>query len=347
MPVIATRPAITPATPYRPWTYRTIGVELEFLRDGSITGTGINRALRHAMDTVPGGGHPVQGNGSQYHHSAGGTWDVKRDGSCGWEVSTPALYLDDAGHNAELKAGVLALAAMNARVDETCGLHVWVDCSDFDAEDLRRLIALWVRYEPFFFSIQPRERWANRYCQALRQSTWTGSTSSKWETAQRAIQAGTSSHLRTWCQELEKYCSLKTEDWWVHGRVEFRLGAGTLDYETVRCWSMLLLAVVERARNHREGWTAIPVTVPSQRDIGYGFTYAHMFKLLGVKSDSRRLNEQTVAPEATPMRDWARTRILQHAMPTLAANGVSTPSSRPHRVRTRPAPSTSSSQDTL
>jgi hypothetical protein len=312
-------PPVSDTTPYRPWTTRTIGWELEFNRHAtsgeSISGRRINRALC-AADT----GYDVTGEGQSYHHSDGSTWDVKYDGSCGWEVSTPAVFLDAEGHSDALRRGVHALAALDPSVNESCGLHVWIDCSDFDADALRRLMALWCRYEPFFYGLQPRSRWSNTYAQALHRATWTDQNSRHWHTAREAIGSRTSDQLRRACRALDKYVSIKTADFFLHGRVEFRLGAGTLRYEDVRLWTMLLLTVVERAKQSaRSDVPAISLAVNNDALLPYGMPNQRVFEMLGLAGNNAFHKAPRIAPEAREVREWVRARRERMAMTTLPA----------------------------
>lgn len=258
---------------YRPWFDRAgtrprIGVELE-MNSQTTTGSRLStRTLYDALRVAVPTPNRVRDTGG-YGHSDGNTWDVKTDGSCGLEVATPAVWLDEEGDNAELKAGIEALAALRPQVDRRCGLHVWVEVRDFDWRDMRRLLALWARFEPYYFSLLPTSRYRNahggenQYCRPMRRAEWTGPISPTWNGYKQAIEAQSESAFRTAAQNVAtKYQALNISTWWRTGRIEFRLHSGTVDYDKVKNWTKLLLALVGRVKAPNLPSTACTTTFP-------------------------------------------------------------------------------------
>lgn len=237
---------------YTPWLGRKFGVEMEMTTvrttGQSLYDSDISNALRTALRTVP-GAHPV---GSSFS-SAGNQWDVKRDGSCGWEVASPALTMDADAECVELRAACESIAALNPKVTRACGLHVHVEVRDFTWRDLRALITLWAKYEPYFYSLQPHSRRANQYCAPIRKSEWQNAERAQFDTVKLALtqrEAG----LQTIQQVYGKYSSLNLNYFWRRGTIEFRLGAGTVQYEKVQRWVQVLLALVQRAKGTAAGY---------------------------------------------------------------------------------------------
>lgn len=237
---------------YTPWMGRKFGVEMEMESQRTTAPmlrlTDVSNALVNALAGVA-GAHPVRGS----FHSNGSAWDVKTDASCGYEVASPALVMDADAECAELKAACDGIAALNPRVSRACGLHVHVEVRDFTWRDLRALITLWSKYEPFFFSLQPASRRDNRYCEALRKSEWAAQDRMQFATVKRGLE-GRELGLQQIQQTYGKYSSLNLNYFWTRGTVEFRLGAGTVQYEKIQRWVQLLLALVQRAKGTAAGY---------------------------------------------------------------------------------------------
>jgi hypothetical protein len=230
---------------YRPWIGRKFGVEME-MRAQRTNGAGLDSSeISRALGAVC--QMPLANRAVGYYHSDGRTWDVKRDSSCGWEVATPALTMNAEGECDELRRACLALTRLTPRIDRTCGLHVHVELTDFDWQDLQRLISLWARYEPFFFQLTPPSRWDNGYCSPISRSRWTSNGNGSWQNTVRAINAQTEHEFNEAARRFPRG-AMNLGHWFTAGRVEFRLGAGSVDYAKIRNWVLILLAAVQRAK---------------------------------------------------------------------------------------------------
>lgn len=241
---------------YTPWTTRTVGIEMELItagRNGGMLSTSsITSAIADDFSAAGLRRDRVRNHGG-YGHSNGTTWDVKTDGSCGFEVASAALRLDDEGHNDELRAACATLTRIG-KVDRRCGLHVHVDVSDFDRATFQRLLALWWRYEPFFFSLVAPSRAQNNFCGVMRSSEWTRNTGANWSPAhaQDALQANSDATMQRALGRMGfwhgRYQSMNLTPYALGGRVEFRLHHGTLDYAKIRNWTLWLTSLVNRAK---------------------------------------------------------------------------------------------------
>jgi hypothetical protein len=236
---------------YTPWVARRFGVEMETQTrrrsGGTIAASTIHTALVDAIgytrvrDTRVG----------NWGHSNGQRWEVKSDITAGWEVATAALTLDADGENEELRDGCRALAALDPVVDRRCGLHVHVDVSDFDWKELKQLVAMWMRYEPFFYEMCAPSRRANTYAKAVRKTTWEGTDRSSNNGAKSILDAKTYTQFRSRTATFDKYHSLRVNQWAANGRVEFRLHGGSVNYEKIRNWVRVVLTVVARIKSTR------------------------------------------------------------------------------------------------
>jgi hypothetical protein len=284
---------------YRPWVGRKFGVEMEMrqrTRDRSaLDQAAIVRALQDA--NVP------LGTRRGYFHSDGSVWDVKTDSSCGWEVATRALTMTADGECEELRRGCDRLAALSPQIDRTCGLHVHVDLPDYTWEDMQRLISLWARYEPFFYGLMPPSRWNNSYCYPICRSTWTQLTPSRqtvWTNAERAITAGNQTTFNDGARGLGRG-GLNLGHWFTSARVEFRLGAGSVDYAKIRNWVLLLLATANRVKQGD-----MPSIGPYTMIRPHTFPTLYIGKVLGLVASDQRPN----VPEDVSSRlmGWAEMR---------------------------------------
>lgn len=309
---------------YKPWTERKFGVEMEIRTTNTVgqhvDATQVARGLRNL-------GLRVGSSVGNYYHSSGSTWDVKSDSSCGWEIATPALVMDAEGHNEELRKGTTYLRTeVRAKVDSSCGLHVHVDCSDFTWDQLRDLMILWSRYEPFFFECTPPSRHRNSYCSPLNRAFWTdqpGERNGNWRGIQNGFRATTEREFRSHIGSARG--ALNYSGWWSHGRVEFRLGAGTVDYEKVRMWVTLLLSLVGRVAHSGPGRRFPRISNVTNWTTALGLDTRYVLKSLGV--------HRSVQPETEPLFEalavWvdARRRRFAPTPPRRSGERVTPPGS--------------------
>lgn len=311
---------------YRPWTRRLFGIELEMreqTRDGStLTADMIQDAVRDVV------GSRRMSDNTNYRHSTGRTWDVKSDSSCGWEVASPAFRMNDEADAEEVRRVVDAVKALNPLVDRLCGFHVHLDCSDYQWVDLQGLVRLWTRYEPFFFEVVPQNRHGNRFARRLVRERWDQAIQPTDDATEGAVRAATAtiesvftSHLR----RLDRYTALNTSGWWMHKRVEVRLHQGTMVWEKVRYWTMLMAALVQRVKE-----TQMPAIRPLEStEAARALPTAYIMKQLGLLPSSIR---QDVPPESVQLAGWLNARRAQFNPTPPTSQGVTL---RPPVVRSR------------
>lgn len=100
------------------------------------------------------------------------------DGSCGLEIVTPPI----AGDHISNCLTELGQAFTNdcASIDNRCGLHVHVDARDLAWQDIRKLVKLYSKYEPFLYLLGGQWRGMAQYTkqigpvylQAIEETDW-------------------------------------------------------------------------------------------------------------------------------------------------------------------------------
>jgi hypothetical protein len=313
---------------YRPWVGRHFGVEMEM---NDVTTTHLRITERQIRQALEGAARlPVSGQAASYHHSNGAAWEIKTDGSCGvggrsgWEIASPKLMLDESGRCEELENVCKAIARLKPSVNRQCGLHVTVDVSDFSWRNMRDLLTLWSRYEPYVFELCPPTRRANRYCPPIRKARWEDTDATHWSTIEGLL--GNSENPREPRLE-QRYCfprgSLNLTNWWSGRRIEFRLQAGTVNHEKITRWTQFVLSFVARVRQ------AAPFPqIVSGGWSNRGFSTTYVFKVLGL-APSHFLPAEQVPPESVALMQWAEARRRQFMPETqVAASGVASAAGR-------------------
>jgi hypothetical protein len=303
---------------YRPWIGRKFGVEME-MNDVSVERVAITeRALRGAIvDGVTSiGGHAnrVSDRAAGYYHSSGQTWDVKTDASCGyngrtgWEVASPAMLMDDEGECEELRAVARKLSGLRPRIDRSCGLHVHVEVRDFDWKDLRNLMVLWSRYEPFAFELCPPSRRTNHFCPPFRKTEWAGQNGGYWTRIEPTFNATNEAEFRRVLAGATPRGSLNIAHFWTGKRVEFRLGAGTVNYEKIARWVQFLLSFVQRVKQ-----TQMPM-IQTGAWSDRGFSTGYVFKMLGL-APSVYVPASEIPEASRNLMVWVEERRRQFSRP--------------------------------
>lgn len=311
---------------YRPWVGRGVGIELE-MNSTRANGERFSLADMHRVVSavLPSTERVVH---TGYSHNNGQVWECKTDGSCGYEFTTPILYLDDEGDNANLRAACDALKTFRPRIDRNCGFHLHVSCRnavgqrDWTWQDLQRFLALWSRYEPYLFEMLPPSRKNNQYCAPVNKTTWTGASHHNFADVREALGTSSEARFRRRLDGRSRYHSLNISHFWIRGSLEFRLHSGTVDYVKIRNWTKLILAMVARVTN--EDMPRIQLHVSDSPE---GFSTRYIFRQFGlivgrhiravpasnrellVWADARRLLFDPNAMRRPGMRDASGRRV--------------------------------------
>lgn len=155
-------------------------------------------------------------------------WRIKVDNSCGHELVTPILgsYEDFDKLNAALDI----LKKHGAKVTPRCGLHVHYGMQTFSFDEVRRVLAFFVRHENAMFNLVDPSRRENRYCTRVTCRDVVKLGSDAWTT---------DDDRRTW---------INGQAHRRHNTVELRLLQGTMDLDTIRGWTFLGLSMVNAVK---------------------------------------------------------------------------------------------------
>lgn len=216
--------------------YRKFGVELEISRPvNCYTVTQALEALRLS--------HPVR-NMARYCRSPGNHWDVKLDGTCGVEVASPRLCLNDFS---ELEQVCAALRDIGATQSTNCGTHVHHSARDLSTASLRKLLMWWNAMSPVFELIVPHHRRNNYHCSRITMP---------WEVVR----------TYTRVRHIGRYTSLNFTSLRRFGTVEFRTLEGTMDSERIYNWIVLTQSFVELSKRRTRFKTLEDLTQAPVKD---------------------------------------------------------------------------------
>lgn len=289
---------------YQPWTNRRFGIEMETntvrraRSGGRLSTSDLHRALLNANLSWP------VADRFGYGHSDGSRWEVKTDSSCGYEVVSPAMMMNVDGHCDDLRKACEALQSVGPRVDRRCGLHVHIECTDLSWREVQKFIALWIRYEPFFFDLLPDSRVASTWCRPHRASSWQRAGASSVESllmidSEIEFNRAAAGHFNN------RYTSLNMTGFWRHRRVEFRLHSGTIDYTKIRAWVLLLLSLVGRVKAENAPPLSRKIVQPRP---SVGFRPEHVMSMLGL-AETAWCEDSSVAQF---VRRWVLARYEQY-----------------------------------
>lgn len=168
-----------------------------------------------------------------YNHRTRRHWKLTTDSSCGLELVSPVLHGFE-GLNAVRKA-LEVLAANGVVVDNSCGLHVHHDAADFSVASMKRVVKLYSQFEGVIDQLHDESRRANMnsYCQSM---TRIGEYFYEQANVERLISSIN-----------DRYYKVNLHAYTVHGTIEFRQHAGTLDADEAVRWIILSQAILERA----------------------------------------------------------------------------------------------------
>lgn len=184
-------------------------------------------------------------------------WTAVEDGSVedGIEYNSPILH--ESNYEEEVKQ-FCTTRLKQARVDCSCGLHVHLDCSDVGWLELANVFRYCKRYERYFFSLMPKSRQNNSYCQQMphmrpphTKADMIGYLYGRSKVSQMK-RSKYPDVQGNGC--INRYFWMNVHSYFYRRTIEFRLHNGTTNHVKVINWIKLLLLVLANARGPEKDW---------------------------------------------------------------------------------------------
>lgn len=160
--------------------------------------------------------------------------DSSLSGNNTFELVSPILHGEQGVEEVEKVCWVLDLC--NAKVNESCGLHIHMDAANFNLTTWKNLILTYKRLEKVIDNFMPRSRRNNRFCKRLTEIT---ETTIKNATSINGLRSAFS-HNRYHKINLEAYAR--------HNTVEFRQHGGTTNFTKMSAWIHFLAKMITFAQ---------------------------------------------------------------------------------------------------
>ena len=160
--------------------------------------------------------------------------DSSLSGNNTFELVSPILHGEQGIEELEKVCWVLDLC--NAKVNDTCGLHVHMDAAEFDLSTWKNLILTYKRLEGVIDNFMPHSRRNNHYCTSL-------TTISE----RKIINAQNINNLREAFQ-YNRYHKVNLEAYARHRTVEFRQHGGSTNFTKMSAWIHFLAKMITFAK---------------------------------------------------------------------------------------------------
>jgi hypothetical protein len=231
------------------------------------------------------------------HTNNNNTWIVKPDSSCGMEVCTPPF---SGWKGVQKVCRVIEALSKDAKIksDKRCSVHVHIDFSDLENEQIARVLSWYIKCEPVILDAVPDYRKVNRYCQVIGMTN-NLSHDEKYSPQEIINRVGDVKYYTMNAKSLKKDSARRT--------VEFRVieGDGCKDAYLIKNWIRFLLHFIDRA-------LAQPINPEYKR----GDPWSHLcwldpedtMRFLGF-SDNPKAYELSKGLQQT--RDWFLARMMK------------------------------------
>lgn len=207
-------------------------------------------SLAHAIQSVVGGRIACDGRGYRIDDVRSRTWKVVPDGSlsgtASGEVVSPVLEYQDIE---QLQQVVRALRGVGARADHTCGIHIHVDGSRFDAKSAANLAKIVHKQERLLeHALRINEARLSRYCRPIEADfiEQLGARAPRTREALSAAWYGRPNVVpQRYCPT--RYHGLNLNSFFYRGTIEFRYFNGTLHAGEIKAYIHLVLGLAAKA----------------------------------------------------------------------------------------------------
>ncbi len=159
----------------------------------------------------------------------------------GIEIVSPVLFGED-GLN-QVKLIYKCLNELNVKIDNTCGTHIHFDAETLSTKDIKNILIFYYNNQLIFDSMMPENRRSLfcKYCQPILSSEIIiiKDLLSKEEIGEE---------LKT----RHKVVNAKSHKRGNHNTVEFRQFNGTLNYDEIQNWILLIHKIIKYCCNYNE-----------------------------------------------------------------------------------------------
>lgn len=173
-----------------------------------------------------------------YNHTTRENWKLVTDGSLQgnntFELVSPIL-VGEAGLK-ELEKVCWVLDLCDARINDSCGLHVHLDAAGFNMNTWKNLALTYKHLENLIDAFMPVTRRNNSYCKSLN-----------YVSDERIKSAGTIDALRDVFGR-DRYQKVNFEAYSRHKTVEFRQHSGTTNFTKIENWVRFLNGLITFAK---------------------------------------------------------------------------------------------------
>ncbi|PWK27006.1 putative amidoligase enzyme [Arcicella aurantiaca] len=174
-----------------------------------------------------------------YNHRTRPQWKLVTDGSLQgtnpFELVSPILVGQDGLF--QLKKVCTVLQMQNARVNNSCGLHVHFDASQITFPILQNILINYMNFEEEIDSFLPHSRRNNSYTQSIKNHRTAVENA---RTMQGLISAFDG-----------RYYKVNLQSYSRHNTIEFRQHSGTVEYEKIENWVIFLHNLIEYSKNYK------------------------------------------------------------------------------------------------
>lgn len=131
------------------------------------------------------------------------------------------------------------LAEKSHYVNNSCGLHVHVDCTNLTQDQLVNVSSFIRVFDNIIYSLMPRSRSKNDYCQ-------------KFSVPIRSIKDAKLAKINKLRHfgSMGRYRGFNLEAYQEHGTIEFRYHSGTINYHKIKNWILTCLLIIEKQKDN-------------------------------------------------------------------------------------------------
>lgn len=216
---------------------RTFGVEIEMAVNRRVANS-ISRTLNE---------NDFDCEVTYYHSNINSRWKIESDNSCGYEIVSPILKGRE-GLN-ELKE-VLEIVNEDPRVEvnTSCGVHVHHDIRDLEGKNVKRIYAIYHKFEDTIDSMVPKSRRKNNnsYCTSIKYTDNSRLHKRAETTINELNEVNTIEDIENLYRS--RYLKVNCQSYREKGTLEFRQHSGSTDFEKIKNWILFTQAIVERSK---------------------------------------------------------------------------------------------------